>query len=56
LTILVLILIDFQNRCGGKGMPPPAGLPDFSWNNIPKRGKYPQNIPNGHKIYNMAVK
>jgi hypothetical protein len=30
------------------------GLPDFSWFNIPKRGKYtksPQNIPNGHKMY-----
>jgi hypothetical protein len=37
------------------------GLPDFSWYNIPKRGKmyqitikyikWPQNISNGHKIY-----
>jgi hypothetical protein len=29
------------------------GLPDFSWYNIPKRGKItklPQNIPNVHKI------
>jgi hypothetical protein len=41
------------------------GLPDLSWYNIPKRGKnkitvkytkWPQNIPNGHKIYQMAVK
>jgi hypothetical protein len=29
------------------------GLPDFSWHNSPKRGK---NIPNGHKIYQMATK
>jgi hypothetical protein len=37
-----------------------AGLPDFSWYNVPKRGKdipnslkfnkWPQNIPNSHKI------
>jgi hypothetical protein len=36
-----------------------AGLPDFSWFKIPKQGKYtklPQNIPNGHKIFPMAVK
>jgi hypothetical protein len=48
-----------------------AGLPDFSWYNIPKRGKikWPQNIPNGqkytkwlqnkpncHKIYQIATK
>jgi hypothetical protein len=36
-----------------------TGLPDFSWYKIPKRGKYtklPQNIPNVHKIYQMAVK
>jgi hypothetical protein len=36
-----------------------AGLPDFSWSKIPKRGKYtklPQNIPNGHKIFPMALK
>jgi hypothetical protein len=35
------------------------GLPDFSRYNIPKRGKYtkwPQNIPNGHKIFPMAIK
>jgi hypothetical protein len=38
-----------------------AGMPDLSWLNITKRGKtyqitiqyakWPQNIPNGHKIY-----
>jgi hypothetical protein len=36
-----------------------AGLPDFSWYNIPKREKYTkwlQNIPNGYKIYQMAIK
>jgi hypothetical protein len=27
-----------------------AGLPDFSWHKIPKRGKY---IPNYHKIYQI---
>jgi hypothetical protein len=29
-----------------------AGLPDFSWYNIPKREK----IPNSHKIYQSATK
>jgi hypothetical protein len=36
-----------------------TGVPDFSLYNIPKRRKYtkfPQNIPNSHKIYQMAVK
>jgi hypothetical protein len=36
-----------------------TGLPDFSWSKIPKWGKYtklPQNIPNGHKVFPMAVK
>jgi hypothetical protein len=43
-----------------------AGLPDFSWCNIPKRGKiyqmtikysvWPQNIQNDRKINKMAVK
>jgi hypothetical protein len=32
---------------------PTPGLPDFSWYKIPKTGK---NIPNGHKIYQMAIK
>jgi hypothetical protein len=35
------------------------GLPDFSWCNIPKRGKHtkwPQNTPKCHKIYPMAIK
>jgi hypothetical protein len=34
-------------------------LPDLSWYNIPKREKYtnfPQAIPNGYEIYQMAVK
>jgi hypothetical protein len=34
-------------------------LPDFSWYNIPKRGKYtklPQNISNAHKMYQISVK
>jgi hypothetical protein len=34
-----------------------AGLPDFSWYNIPKRVKMYQNlgnIPNGHKVCQMA--
>jgi hypothetical protein len=45
---------------------PGAGLPDFSWYNIPKRGKtyqitikyskWPQNILTGSKIEQMAVK
>jgi hypothetical protein len=36
-----------------------TGLPDFSWYNIAKRGKYTkwlQNIPNGQKIYEIAKK
>jgi hypothetical protein len=36
-----------------------AGLPDFSWFNIPKRNKiYPmaKNTPNGYKIHQMTVK
>jgi hypothetical protein len=42
------------------------GLPDFSWYDIPTQGKIyeittkytklPQNIPNGHKIYQTVVK
>jgi hypothetical protein len=34
-------------------------LPEFSWCNIPKRGKYtklPQNMPNLLKISQMSVK
>jgi hypothetical protein len=33
-----------------------AGLPDFSWNNIPnweKYTKHPQIPPNGHKTYRL---
>jgi hypothetical protein len=43
-----------------------SGLPDFSWSNIPKRGKiyqitiqftkWQRNIPNGRKIDQMASK
>jgi hypothetical protein len=36
-----------------------AGLPDFSWHNIPKRGKIYQittPLPNGHIIYLMTLK
>jgi hypothetical protein len=36
-----------------------AGVPDFSWHNIPKRGDIYQmtaTLPNGHKIYQLAVK
>jgi hypothetical protein len=35
-----------------------TGLPDFSWHNIPKWGKIYQiatKLPNGHKMYQMAV-
>jgi hypothetical protein len=36
-----------------------AGLPDFSWYNVPKREKYtkklPQNIPNGYELYQMVM-
>jgi hypothetical protein len=34
-------------------------LPDFSWYNVPKWGKYtelPQNVPNCRKMYQIAVK
>jgi hypothetical protein len=37
-----------------------AGLPDFPWYNISKGENLPNYhkipIPNGHKIYQMAVK
>jgi hypothetical protein len=36
-----------------------SGLPDFSWRNIPKRGKIYQIatiLRNGHKLYQMTVK
>jgi hypothetical protein len=36
-----------------------AGLPDFSRDKIPKWekcAKQQTNIPNGHKIYQMAIK
>jgi hypothetical protein len=35
-----------------------SGLPDFSWKNSPKRKKHSkrqQNLPHGHKIYQMAL-
>jgi hypothetical protein len=35
------------------------GLPDCSWYDIPKREKHtkwPQNVPNGHKICQMTEK
>jgi hypothetical protein len=34
------------------------GLPDFSWHNIPKRGKIyhiAKALPNGHKIYQITL-
>jgi hypothetical protein len=37
-----------------------SGLPDFSWSKHSKLGKkynkWPQTIPNGHKLYQMAIK
>jgi hypothetical protein len=30
-----------------------AGLPDFSWYNIPKTGK---KLPNDHKMYQIAIR
>jgi hypothetical protein len=39
--------VQYVDDCGYK-----AGLPDFSWFKIPKRGK----IPNDHKLYQMAIK
>jgi hypothetical protein len=35
-----------------------AGLPDYSWHNIPKRGEMYQiaaKLPIGHKIFQMAI-
>jgi hypothetical protein len=29
-----------------------AGLPNFSWYNMPKRGK---TLPDDHKIYHMSI-
>jgi hypothetical protein len=34
-------------------------VPDFSWHDIPKRGEIYQiamKLPNGHKIFQMAIK
>jgi hypothetical protein len=31
-----------------------AGLPYFSWGNIPKRENMNLKIPNGHKIYSNS--
>jgi hypothetical protein len=31
------------------------GLPDFSWHKIPKWWKITSILPNGHKIYQMAI-
>jgi hypothetical protein len=42
----------------GFNVPPSPGLPDFSWYNIPKRGKYSkilQDIPHYHKIHQVAT-
>jgi hypothetical protein len=36
-----------------KASVPTAGLPDFSWYNIPKRKK---SIPNDLKMYQKAIK
>jgi hypothetical protein len=43
----IVTFLSFQNR----GLVKP-GLPDFSWS---KRTECPQTIPNGHKLYQMAV-
>jgi hypothetical protein len=43
------------NTSGGGG---DQGLPDFSWLNTPKGGKYTkltQNIPNEHKIFQITI-
>jgi hypothetical protein len=37
----------------------PAGLPDFSWYNIPKWGKIYKmtaKLPNAHEMYPMVIK
>jgi hypothetical protein len=43
-----------------KGQSLSTGLPDFPWYNVPKREKYskniPYNMPNGHKISQIATK
>jgi hypothetical protein len=67
---------NYDSEIGGPGgdvtnvVATQAGLPDFSWYNIPTRGtiyhkihqmatkytKWPQNTPNGLKIYQLATK
>jgi hypothetical protein len=44
------VLRIFSPRFAHSGKTP--GLPDFSWNNIPKR----ENIPNAYKLYQMTIK
>jgi hypothetical protein len=53
-------LINVNWPAGTNGSSLPKGLPDFSGCDIPKWGKIyietGKNIPNGHKIYQMAIK
>jgi hypothetical protein len=46
-----------QSRMNDAAVVSGAGLPDFSWYNVPTPyTKFTQTIPNVHKIFQMAVK
>jgi hypothetical protein len=66
LSIFIMVNADERQRhCHSNFLRSP-GLPDFYWYNIPKLGKiyqitmkytkWPQNIPNGRTIDQMALK
>jgi hypothetical protein len=51
--------LELTEKSGAKFRRSGAGLPDFSWRNIPKRGEIYQittTLPNGHRIYQRNVK
>jgi hypothetical protein len=46
-----------QNSCAIFILAYAAGLPDFSWDMIPKPVELTQNVPNAHKIFvPMSIK
>jgi hypothetical protein len=53
LTHLVTLIQSHANETQSEKNSARTELPDFSCNNIPKRGK---NLQNDHKIYQMAMK
>jgi hypothetical protein len=51
------IVVELQCQLLPFGSAHSTGLPNFSWNNIPKRGKIYQmttKLPNAHNVYQMG--